>query len=59
MRQALHDISTPKLRAKYWKDVTKFLKSLSHGELYLQKAIEYGKIKEIQYLGDWKYRNVK
>lgn len=56
IRQALHDISTPRLRRQYWNDVYQFLKSIN-GEKYLYAGIEYGVIKRIKYFGNGSYED--
>lgn len=57
MRQALHDISTPRLRRHYWNDVYQFLKSIN-GEKYLYAGIKYGVIKRIKYFGNGLYEDI-
>ena len=57
IRQALHDISTPRLRRRYWSEVYYFFKTIN-GEKYIYAAIEYGVVKHIRYLGNGRYEDV-
>lgn len=57
IRQALHDISTPRLRRSYWSEVYQFFESI-HGEKYLYAGIEYGVIKHIRYYGHGTYEDI-
>lgn len=57
IRQALHDISTPRLRRKYWSEVYQFFDSIN-GEKYLYAGIEYGVITHIRYFGNGAYEDI-